>query len=442
MEDDKLIKLLKEMHREPPRAVFDSAYERVMKIVRSGAAPRLPSWKAHLILKPLTPMPIVLAIILVLGISGGTVAAAQNDLPDESLFPIKLWSERVAEAVTFNPERKVELSEQFAARRAEEIEALLERGPKRGEPREHFLRAVERVTEQVERAREHLEKLEEKPERALHAAARLEARIDAITDLVRRLETRVEEGDLADEVLALKEKLENAEEAVGEIVEMVERQASPEGLEHSARGIFGALLNKAEAVTKKYNRLVEAGVTFSAEVGAALEHANGKMAEARAALERGEFRQAFVLAKEAMRFFIELELKVNVEHAKRRFQEARDRRPERREEPESRAQTPREPSTQSEEIGEDREALEPREEPTPSEPTERAPEPAPREEPAPIPTEPAAPGEPAPSQDRTQTPDLEVRTEAPASGRVEAAPGGTFGSVETERSVEVRADAI
>ncbi len=333
--EEQLIKQLENLRKTLPQSELRLARQRVMTAVRSGARPRLSPWKAF-ILRPKKFMPIILAILLAVGISGGTVAAAQNDLPDEALYPVKLWSERALEVVTISESQKVELAERFAERRAEEIEALLARGPKKGTPREHFLKAVDRMTERLESAKERLESLAERdPERVLKIAPQLEARINALTEAVRRLEARVEDGEGAGRFRELKEKLDRAEDAVREVLEKAERQASPEGLEKSARGFLGVLENKAAAVTKKYERLLEGGASFSTEFTATIEQAATKKDEAKVALDAGEFRKAFVLAKESMRFYIELGLRLNLESVRERFSELRAPPAETRPEPES-----------------------------------------------------------------------------------------------------------
>ncbi|MBI2099577.1 hypothetical protein HYT45_04215 [Candidatus Uhrbacteria bacterium] len=63
---------------------------------------------------------LILAASLILG-GGGVVAAAQNDLPNEPFYGVKIASEKVRVAVTANTETRAELRAQFAKRRLNEM---------------------------------------------------------------------------------------------------------------------------------------------------------------------------------------------------------------------------------------------------------------------------------------------------------------------------------
>jgi len=67
---------------------------------------------------------VLLVLSLVLGGTGGTVYAAQSSLPDDALYPLKLFTENMQEAFTANAGEEMELQLQFANRRMEEIAAM------------------------------------------------------------------------------------------------------------------------------------------------------------------------------------------------------------------------------------------------------------------------------------------------------------------------------
>jgi len=71
---------------------------------------------------------IILVITLILGGGGITVAAAQQSLPDEGLYAVKTWSENTRVRLTGNEETQLQLALDFAARRGEEIQAMLQAG--------------------------------------------------------------------------------------------------------------------------------------------------------------------------------------------------------------------------------------------------------------------------------------------------------------------------
>lgn len=65
---------------------------------------------------------------MVLGGGGVTVAAAQSSLPDQALYPVKVWSENVRASLVTDPEAQFDLAFQFASRRTEEIHSMAEAG--------------------------------------------------------------------------------------------------------------------------------------------------------------------------------------------------------------------------------------------------------------------------------------------------------------------------
>jgi hypothetical protein len=73
-------------------------------------------------------MSIFLVLGLVLGVGATTVVAAQSAQPDETLYPVKIWSEDVRLDLETDPQVKLELALQFAARRTEEIRTLFVAG--------------------------------------------------------------------------------------------------------------------------------------------------------------------------------------------------------------------------------------------------------------------------------------------------------------------------
>jgi len=79
------------------------------------------------IFKPLIfkPMPIaIIALIISLATGGGVVTAAQNSLPTDALYPVKLAVENFQENLTFNTAKKIELQTKLADKRLGELEKL------------------------------------------------------------------------------------------------------------------------------------------------------------------------------------------------------------------------------------------------------------------------------------------------------------------------------
>lgn len=70
-------------------------------------------------------MPIALIIALFIAVSGGTSLAAENSVPGDLLYPVKISvNEKIRSAVNFSDESKVEWEIDKVARRLEEAEKL------------------------------------------------------------------------------------------------------------------------------------------------------------------------------------------------------------------------------------------------------------------------------------------------------------------------------
>jgi uncharacterized membrane protein YgcG len=70
---------------------------------------------------------LILAVSLLLG-GGATVAAAQDDLPNQSLYQLKLWTENAKMAMTGEPQEQATLLMNMAQTRVQEMAALAEQG--------------------------------------------------------------------------------------------------------------------------------------------------------------------------------------------------------------------------------------------------------------------------------------------------------------------------
>jgi hypothetical protein len=127
------------LRTESGRTRFLNEAQNMKLSVSPDGLPRLSKWKLMIQqlnpftkkeTRPMTSLITSLIVIfsLILGGGGITVAAAQSSQPDSPLYEIKLLSEEAQLALISNPEVKVETTLDFAARRLEEIQGLLEDG--------------------------------------------------------------------------------------------------------------------------------------------------------------------------------------------------------------------------------------------------------------------------------------------------------------------------
>ena len=137
----------------------------------------IPLWRR----KELNPMVNILATILVvaslvLGGGGATLAAAQTSLPDQPLYGLKLASEKARLSMAQgDPLQQAELSSQFALRRLEELQALLQQGQAPSEP------LLERARQQLELALQRSAGLPD--EQANLQLERLRARLQGLQEM-------------------------------------------------------------------------------------------------------------------------------------------------------------------------------------------------------------------------------------------------------------------
>ncbi len=71
---------------------------------------------------------IILILVTLVLITGTVTAAAQNSLPDNSLYPLKLWTERAQLSLNRSPQAKVAILLKLSENRIDEIITLTDRG--------------------------------------------------------------------------------------------------------------------------------------------------------------------------------------------------------------------------------------------------------------------------------------------------------------------------
>jgi hypothetical protein len=71
---------------------------------------------------------LVVVLAMLFGGAGATVYAAQDSMPNDTLYAVKTWSEDVKLGLTSNPEAKYDLLESYLYRRFAELDALLADG--------------------------------------------------------------------------------------------------------------------------------------------------------------------------------------------------------------------------------------------------------------------------------------------------------------------------
>lgn len=144
--DPKLEKMLKDLRQSAPRDPqtasrarnsFLAEAKETSSRVSNRPQNRLEEWKEKFIIfwngspKEKNPMfnfvtSVILTLGLVFGAGATTVVAAQSALPDDTLYPVKIWSEDVRLNWADTPQNKLDLALKFTSRRSAEIQTALE----------------------------------------------------------------------------------------------------------------------------------------------------------------------------------------------------------------------------------------------------------------------------------------------------------------------------
>lgn len=269
----------------------------------------------------LKPMPIIVGIIIAtLLTGGGTAYASQSSLPGDALYSVKLMTEDVESAVTWSPEKKVDMEAKFANRRLEEIKNLQEKiKNKKGEiPSGVVEKAMERAAKRLEKAEERITEMEDGKlkDKALKAASRFEEALQnheqLLSDLAGEVPDEAEESLLAAQAKAAL----HAERAIGTIIRLekvqevgkkIKERAGERkiaGAEERAEGKLGALENKLEAAENYLENLKEQGKDVSG-YEAKLDEARQKLNEAKNLLLEDKYLEAFQAASQVMKMLME-----------------------------------------------------------------------------------------------------------------------------------------
>jgi hypothetical protein len=137
--ESKIEQRLEELKDVPPRNPLQAASGRsrflseaaeYQQAVSPGTQVRQSGWIFQIRKEKFTMnalVSLILAASLLLG-GGATVAAAQDDLPNQSLYQLKLWTENAKMAMTGEPQEQANLLMNMAQTRVGEMVALAEMG--------------------------------------------------------------------------------------------------------------------------------------------------------------------------------------------------------------------------------------------------------------------------------------------------------------------------
>jgi len=247
----------------------------------------------------------VVIIALLLATSGGTVAAAENSLPGDLLYSVKLnVNERVMSATAFSDEAKADFEAKLSERRLQEYNKMLE-NKKWTEEKEKQL--TEKLASYQEKTLALIERLRAagKTELAYDIYDRMVARANSFEEFVDMVKKSNAEGtptQFNDRVRELKDELKNKDENIG-----------PEGLKVSAE----KHIRNAQAAIAKLSEVYDAQKATMADrlktyIENEMAKANTELSKAQDAMGQEAFKDASESAKQAMQIAIKARNFVNM----------------------------------------------------------------------------------------------------------------------------------
>lgn len=272
------------------------------KVVMENAAIRHSMQRSHILVKF---MPIFAIIVIVALAGGGTSLAAENALPGDILYPVKIHvNEEVRAAFALNSEARAQWDAERAERRLDEAAELANEDRISAETRADLEHRFEAHANQAE-----AEFAEIKAGGKIMAAADLASRFEARLKIHEALFDRLEEksSDKVDvEIGLLKDKvqteLDDVDEARADAEEKIESTDHGAEVKAAAEGKVDAAENVIDSA-KSYieNKKEKLGAQTTADAEARLQVAEDLVAQAKAKISAGAYGEAFNLANQAIR---------------------------------------------------------------------------------------------------------------------------------------------
>lgn len=261
----------------------------------------------------LRPMTLILIIALVVG--GGASVAAENSIPGDVLFPVKVEvNERVMTFLAFSDEAKVKVEAKKAERRLEEAVKLSAEGRLNAEASAKIEDNFEKFADRVEARIEKL-KAEGKAEAALEATSNFEAALQAHEEILGRISELKANGGVI--VAPIKARIQIKLDEIKKDKEAVEAEVEIKAganVEAAAEGKMTAAENKINEVKAFIEKAkAELGTDATVKAEARLRIAEEKFAQGKAKFEAGAHGEAFVLFQESMKAAQEAKLLVRAE---------------------------------------------------------------------------------------------------------------------------------
>lgn len=258
----------------------------------------------------LTNKPMPIAIIIALLIGGGVSAVAEQSLPGDVLFPVKVnVNENVRSFLAISDEAEANLQAKLAEKRLEEAEKLAAEDNFKEDVR---VRLEENFDKHADKVRAEIAELEAKnTPKALEIASNLENSLNVHARILKNLEINLD-GKVGPELKKLETVVEAKKNKVNDERDNKEDQFKKEvgpAVQAAAEGKLKAVENKLAEVRKFIDRhSTDLDADAKAKVEARLNLAQDVLAQGKAKLETKAFGEAFLLFQKAHNILHEVKL--------------------------------------------------------------------------------------------------------------------------------------
>lgn len=262
------------------------------------------SWFSQLITRNnilYKPMVIVAVLLIAVAAGGGVSLAAENALPGEVLYPVKVEvNENVRTAFAFSQEAKAEWRVEQTERRLQEAEKLAVQGELEGSAAATVESKFEQHTQSLAEIASELE-ARGNVEAAAQAHSNLEAALDAHARILATIQASGRNGAVTSILAKVRSRTEAATQARTRTEAEVSGRAGAD-VQVAAQGSLQAAQNViAETKTFIERNKARAGGEASGEAEANIIAAEQAVAQGEARMQAEAYGEAFVLFQQAIR---------------------------------------------------------------------------------------------------------------------------------------------
>jgi len=250
------------------------------------------------------PTPAFLGILLVLGASGGVSLAAENALPGDLFYPVKVGvNEEVRAAVSFSAEAKANWDARRLERRLEEAERLAHKKEFSAEAR---AKVEENFEAHAERVEKRIADFEAKGE--TESAANLSSNFETSLDAHEKILIKIDGEEINKFLPKVRAKRGNAALLRVKMEARVSDESNAEA-KAAAEGKMKSAENKIREVKKLFEKMKERlGEEATAEGEARLGEAQKILAEGKTKVDIKAYGEAFAFFQRAHRIAQEAKL--------------------------------------------------------------------------------------------------------------------------------------